>query len=258
MTCLKTLHFRFLLLFAAVVCVAGTARAQGGSCHDPWINQNYNTLYHRAPSGSGVTGECNPAMYGGGHWTSYGDLTNKIIAVRGRPTAVQAAPVAAATGCHDPWINQAYTIVMLRPASGSGVSGECNPALYGGGQWSSLNDLEKKVVAYHTPQPAPSTLQLGHLPLGTGQTSGTAPLTVLPLSSTMNTAKPPLVLPPGSYHVDKNGNLANSAGIVVMTRGTFYTTATGNIVAQGGGNIVAQGGGNIVAQGGGNITGQNQ
>jgi hypothetical protein len=56
------------------------SQAQGGSCKDPWINQAYNQLYHRAPSGSANTGECNIALYGGGHWSSYADLTAKIQA----------------------------------------------------------------------------------------------------------------------------------------------------------------------------------
>lgn len=69
-----------------------TAHAQGGACKDPWINQAYNQLYHRAPSGSGATGECNIMNYGGGHWTTYQDLVNKVQAYRGAPAA---APVAS-------------------------------------------------------------------------------------------------------------------------------------------------------------------
>jgi hypothetical protein len=150
-----------VLVFVLSGCTT-LSHAQGGSCKDPWINQAYNELYHRAPSGSGATGECNIALYGGGHWSSYTDLENKIVAVRGRPTAVQAVPAAV----------------------------------------------------------APST----------------------------------------AFHLDKSLNLVNAGGSVIARAGSFNLVNSSGvalspsaIVAQGGGNIVAQGGGNIVAQGGGNM-----
>ena len=252
--------YRCLLAVAvAGLGMGASAHAQGGSCHDPWINQAYNQLYHVAPSGSQTSGQCNPALYGGGHWTTFADLTNKV----------------KVANCNDPWIVQAYMMMILRPASGSGTSGECNPALYGGGHWTSLNDLEAKVVAYHRPPaaaPAPSPL------LRTGPATPMLPLS--PIPQKVNPNAPPLDLSlahsaaaeaairlnRGSYTVNSRGDLVDARGKVICAAGTYSLSPTGavitnygtasSIVAQGGGNIVAQGGGNIVAQGGGNIVAQ--
>src|SRR5664280_2955822 len=87
-----------LRVVALVLVLSGCtalSQAQGGSCKDPWINQAYNQLYHRAPSGSANTGECNIALYGGGHWSSYADLTAKIQAAKAPTRAPAPAPVAA-------------------------------------------------------------------------------------------------------------------------------------------------------------------
>jgi hypothetical protein len=96
----RSVLLRVLSAAGVMLACSTFSYAQGGSCKDPWINQAYNELYHRAPAGSGATGECNISLYGGGHWTTYADLESKIIAVRGRATAVQAAPVAASSALH--------------------------------------------------------------------------------------------------------------------------------------------------------------
>ena len=103
-------------LAALSLASASLALAQGGSCKDPWINQAYNQLYHRAPSGSVLTGECNITLYGGGHWTTFADLESKIIAVRGRPTAVQApAPVALVKPSTPVPLSPSSSLVSSRP-----------------------------------------------------------------------------------------------------------------------------------------------
>lgn len=52
--------------------------------------------------------------------------------------------------CRDPWINKAFAEVTGRAPSGSGDSGECNPGLYGKGQWSSYEDLQNKITVRMT------------------------------------------------------------------------------------------------------------
>ncbi len=70
-------------------------------CKDPWINQAYIDLYQRDPVvrnpsvPNAVDGECNMNLYGGGHWTSYTDLENKIIAVKGPRRVYSPATVQA-------------------------------------------------------------------------------------------------------------------------------------------------------------------
>ena len=145
---------------------ASLAHAQGGSCKDPWINQAYNKLYHRAPSGSGLSGECDVRLYGGGSWSNYDDLERKIIIAKGGGHAAAMAP-AAPVGMHLDRGGNVYNGSVLVARAG--------------------------------------TFDL----------------------------------------VSRTGSLLNTAAIVAQ--------GGGNIVAQGGGNIVAQGGGNIVAQGGGNM-----
>ncbi len=47
-------------------------------CTDPWIDQVYKIDFGRAAHGRGTTGECNPNLYGNGHWSSYNDLRTKM------------------------------------------------------------------------------------------------------------------------------------------------------------------------------------
>jgi hypothetical protein len=49
--------------------------------------------------------------------------------------------------CRDQWVGQAIQELIGRRASGSGDTGECNYKLYGGGSWSSYEDLKSKVRA---------------------------------------------------------------------------------------------------------------
>lgn len=45
------------------------------ACSDPWIGQIYWEKYHRNPTSN----ECETTQYGGGSWSSYADLSNKIV-----------------------------------------------------------------------------------------------------------------------------------------------------------------------------------
>lgn len=120
---------------AVVVCVLGLLMggsqmwAQGGACRDTWINSAFNQIYHRAPQGYGSTGECNINLYGGGRWSSYPDLYNKVLGSK---------------YCQDPWIGEAYAVAMRRRPVGN----ECSSVNYGGGHWSSFDDLVAKVQQY--------------------------------------------------------------------------------------------------------------
>jgi hypothetical protein len=47
--------------------------------------------------------------------------------------------------CRDAWISRAVQEITGRPVKGTGDSDECNKMNYGGGTWSSLEDLKSKV-----------------------------------------------------------------------------------------------------------------
>ena len=209
------LQFGIVLSTAVLaLMLAPTAKAQGGSCHDPWINLAYNQMYHRAPQGSNNTGECNVTLYGQGHWSSFQDLEAKI-----RQTKSSA--------CRDPWITQAYAQLYRRAPQGAGDSGECNPVLYGGGHWSSFSDLSQKIAASKRP-PAPAAA---------GETF------TVDSQLALRNHLGQVVAPPGGYVIDLGGGrlLAPSAGQVIAAGG-------GNVIAAGGGNVIAAGGGNFHVQ----------
>jgi hypothetical protein len=81
------------------------AQSGSGPCRDPWINSVFREVTGRAPSGSGVTGECNPNLYGKGRWSSYQDLQNKItVRMTGKGVAyVFIAPRMAVLQGHVGW-----------------------------------------------------------------------------------------------------------------------------------------------------------
>lgn len=55
------------------------------------------------------------------------------------------AGAASAGTCKDPWVTRAIQEVKGRAPQGSGSSGECDIYRYGGGRWSSYEDLRAKV-----------------------------------------------------------------------------------------------------------------
>ncbi len=92
---------------------------------------------------------------------------SKIIKASGVAIAatIALAPAPAAAQCRDPWVTQAVRQVMGRAPVGSGETGECNIRNYGGGSWSSYDDLVGKVrAAFGRSIAAPSGLTTGNQP----------------------------------------------------------------------------------------------
>lgn len=209
----------YIALTFAFVFLCGSHRAQA-QCSNTNINSAYQTALHRAPRGSGTSGECNPGFYGGGAWSSQADLIKRV---------------GAASYCsNNPWIGQIYLYEYGRYPNWS----ECT-ANYGYNPSMQYMQLDAAIKAYVARGQKPAG-QPG-IPAASIATS-TAPSTIL---------KYP---PAGSYEVTSTGALIDSSGRIIAQPGTYVVNTNGsNIVAAGGGNIVAAGGGNIVAAGGGNI-----
>lgn len=86
------------VLFLTGICAMST-KAQ---CRDVWVGQAVNEIIGRAARGSGDTGECNYKLYGGGKWSSYEDLKNKVRAsfFAGDPTKTKERCFGAeGSGC---------------------------------------------------------------------------------------------------------------------------------------------------------------
>lgn len=116
-----------LLCLVGVMLVSSTAMATS-NCSDPWVTDAL-VAARQSPDG-GNAGNCNINRYGGGSWRSKQELFDRV---------------RTSTACQDPWIGQVFYYTYNRRPSGNGVSGECNPQLYGGGNWSSYMDLAGKV-----------------------------------------------------------------------------------------------------------------
>ncbi|WP_394796276.1 hypothetical protein [Armatimonas sp.] len=71
----------------------------------------------------------------------------------GRPAS---AALVRSAACRDPLINQVYNDDIRRAPNGLGDIGECNALNYGGGQWSTYEDLRKKVRLYGATVPPSS------------------------------------------------------------------------------------------------------
>lgn len=114
---------------------------ESGACRDGWVAQAVLEVTGHAARGKGDEGECDYRRYGGGSWSSYPDLVQKV-----RQAFAQSAPVPSGnTGpCADPWVGKAVEEVTRRPVQGRGGAGECNINLYGA-QWGSYTDLVDKV-----------------------------------------------------------------------------------------------------------------
>ncbi len=119
------------IFVAAFLLLAGCGRCWA-QCRDPWVSQAVREVMNRPAQGQGDQGECNFRNYGGGHWTNYADLKQKVIAVFNGV-------------CRDSWVGQAINEAMHRRPQGYGDTGECSPQNYGGGHWSSYPDLRQKV-----------------------------------------------------------------------------------------------------------------
>ena len=125
--------------------------------------------------------------------------------------------------CSDPWVSLAVSVVKTQGgavgrAAGSGNTGECDVALYGGGQWSSYADLLQKVRATR----AALASQNVQFALVGGQ---------------------------GLLTLIDPGRGLNAANIVGAGAGNIVGAGAGNIVGAGAGNIVGAGAGNVVSPG---------
>lgn len=81
----------------------GTFTVWTGACRDPWIIQGFLDLWERKPYGQGDEGQCDPAQYRDGHWTSYEDLKFGIRQRYGykekdAPTISRIEPAAGVAG----------------------------------------------------------------------------------------------------------------------------------------------------------------
>lgn len=114
-------HISALAALAAtlVISAAGDADADAGNCRDPWVTQAVREVTGRAPNGDYESGECRYTNYGGGQWSSYPDLLNKVRAVLGQKYSIQPAgtisvqslrnaPTGIAGGTTWYWINDKW------------------------------------------------------------------------------------------------------------------------------------------------------
>ena len=62
---------------------AETEAFRNKPCSDPWINFAYAVEFYRSPVGEGTSGECAPALYRDGSWSSYKELRDDIVKVHG-------------------------------------------------------------------------------------------------------------------------------------------------------------------------------
>jgi hypothetical protein len=123
-----------LVAFAALTTLSIFSTNASAQCRDTWISQAVQEVSGRAVKGSGDADECKKTNYGGGNWSSYPDLVNKV---------------RAAGVCKDPWITQAFKEVKGSGPAGWGLTNECTIKLYNNGSWSSYNQLRDAVRAYH-------------------------------------------------------------------------------------------------------------
>lgn len=93
----------------------------------PGVTSAVPQVTGRVPNGSGNSGDCNIYRYGGGHWSSYSDLVNKVRVAFGdtiRP---------GATGQID--LNRARGMNIRPGVNGAGVitAGGANMTAHGSG-----------------------------------------------------------------------------------------------------------------------------
>lgn len=77
-------------------------------CRDPWVSQAYYEVWGNCTGATGDNGNCNYRLYGGGQWSSYGDLVNKVRAAYTGPCSmgkiyVFMRPTDALTFGHMGW-----------------------------------------------------------------------------------------------------------------------------------------------------------
>lgn len=198
--------------------------AMAGQCNDPWVTQAVTKYLHRPPASPSAP-ECNINLYRNGHWNNYGELDAAVDAYWSTHAYPGAAPAAAAGQCRDPWVTKAVQQVTGRAANGSGESGECNIRRYGGGQWSSYDDLVGKVrIAFGGAPP---------------------PINIAPQRSDFQNlvASAPRINALPSKWV--NGKQ------VYEYQGRWYQTS--QVISQGGGNIVSHDSGTLITSDGASL-----
>ncbi len=138
-------------------------------------------------------------------------------AQRPNPSDRLVAQARSQGPCRDPWITIAIweKFASTRQPAGRGDEGECKPALYNGGSWSSYNGL------YNAVDQTLSRLQEGSVNFEANRQSNGQTIVRLRESG-----------------VERDKWLISQDG--------------SSLVSHDGGSIVAQGGGNIILNGGGN------
>ena len=153
-----------------------------------------------------------------------------------------AAIEAHAGNCRDPWVTKAVTQVQGRTPNGSGDSGECDYRRYGGGKWSTYDDLVGKVRTAFGKSIAPPVSGLTK-PAGT----------ISPPVSGL--AKPAGTIASSPITGLKPGNAG--AGIVANNGSRLLSDGGGGIVANNGSRIVTDNGAGVIGQNGAGVIGQN-
>lgn len=191
------------IAFAVVFFVFGSHRAQA-QCSNGNINSAYQMALHRAPRGAGMSGECNPAYYGGGAWSSQADLVRRV---------------GAASYCsNNPWIGQIYLNDFNRYPNWSECTANYN---YNGSM--SYMQLDSQIRAF----------------VARGER---------PAATTSAMMRPPA----GEYMVASNGALIDSNGNTVLAPNSYLLNAA-SVINAGGANVINAGGANVINAGGANV-----
>ena len=151
------------------------------------------------------------------------------------------ATEALAANCRDPWVTKAVTQVQGRAPNGSGDSGECDYRRYGGGKWTTYDDLLGKVRTTFGKSIAPPISGLAK-PAGT-VASPAGSFASPPPGTTLSGAKPV-----GAGIVANNGSRVigqNGAGIVANNGSRIVTDNGAGVVGQNGANVIGQNGANM-------------
>lgn len=251
--------------------------------------------------GSQAAGQCSGTLYNHYGWYSYANLVDLIDARIAAPTCSDAQiqnafadltgwnplpsecdgrryvaqqwadgtalrkAVVGSLRCQDPWIGGIYELDFGRSAHGRNLSGECNPILYGNGNWTgaSLQDqyqnLEDLMDATQTSLGAVNWAFVG----------GSGDMTVeKPASAGGGTVRVDggdirfahlaggqISTSSGSVIASGGGNVIAPGGGNVIAPGLGEIAVQGGaaVIASGGGNVIAAGGGNVIAAGGGNL-----
>lgn len=283
---LKGLVFAVLGIASALALYPNPAEA--GQCRDPWVTRAVTQVMGRAPIGAGDTGECATTRYGGGHWSGYEDLVNKVKVAFGRtsPPPVASKPPLIRTGpapAPGSTVIGSYYAGLCMEMHGTAVTARCN----GNGaqifQFSGYGPLT----------------QGGRCLQGTGANQ---PLSLQPCNNSKNQkwafsgnrlnneggwcadieresrnpgARVIAYQCKGSVNQQWRRGALKSAQQLGMPQSALanaqragagqpvdlrtgqpagvVAAGGGNVVAAGGGNVVAAGGGNVVAAGGGNV-----